>query len=105
MGSDESEDHMVAVTAKVPRQLRDRLDEESANDEPRSATIRRLLRTALDGADRRAIQAAGGVAGVAYIVIWFFARSDASLAALGGAYIAVTLLWANYPSVSNTFQN
>lgn len=48
MGSNDSADHMVAVTAKVPRELRDRIDAVAADDEPRSAAIRRLLRAGLD---------------------------------------------------------
>lgn len=48
MDSDDSENHMVAVTAKVPRELRAEIDATAADDEPRSAALRRLIRAGLD---------------------------------------------------------
>lgn len=48
MDSDDSENHMVAVTAKVPRELRAEIDGTAADDEPRSAALRRLIRAGLD---------------------------------------------------------
>jgi hypothetical protein len=50
MESDSTDDHMVAVTAKVPRDVRSEIDALAANDEPRSAVMRRLIR---DGIKRK----------------------------------------------------
>ena len=44
MESDSTDDHMVAVTAKVPRDVRSEIDALAADDEPRSAVMRRLIR-------------------------------------------------------------
>ena len=48
MESDDSDDHMVAVTAKVPRDVRDEIDEHTSDDQPRSQVIRSLIRDGLD---------------------------------------------------------
>ena len=39
---------MVAVTAKVPPPLRDRIDDAAEEGEPRSACLRRLIRNGLE---------------------------------------------------------
>jgi len=48
MESDSTDDHMVAVTAKVPRDLRSEIDDLTADDEPRSAVLRRLIREGVE---------------------------------------------------------
>ena len=52
MENDESGNTMVAVTAKVPRELRDEIDSMTAHDEPRSAVMRRLIRTGISVTDQ-----------------------------------------------------
>ena len=48
MESDSNDDHMVAVTAKVPRDLRDSIDELTSDDQPRSDIMRQLIREGVE---------------------------------------------------------
>jgi hypothetical protein len=47
---------MVAVTAKVPRDFRAQIDELTSDDEPRSAVMRRLIRTGLEQHERSPVR-------------------------------------------------
>lgn len=48
MGTDESADHLTAVTSKVSDQLKGQIDAARKPEESRSAAIRRLIRAGLD---------------------------------------------------------
>lgn len=64
----------------------------------RSEATRRLIRAGLrpESARRRPIAAAGGAAGVVFILVYLFGN-DAALTVVGGTYIVFTLLWAVVP--------
>ena len=47
MEADSTDDHMVAVTAKVPQDFKDQIDELTSDDQPRSQVIRNLIRDSL----------------------------------------------------------
>jgi Arc/MetJ-type ribon-helix-helix transcriptional regulator len=47
MEADSTDDHMVAVTAKVPRDFKSQIDELTSDDQPRSQVIRNLIRDSL----------------------------------------------------------
>lgn len=82
--------------------MKDAIEEHQRGEESRSAAVRRVLRWGLEEAepaqDRRPLAVGALVAGAAYIGAYLIGSRDA-LVVIGGAFIAVALLWTLAPSL------
>lgn len=92
------------IGASVPDDLRERIDNERADGESRSAALRRLTRQALDYnpvTERMPVTVAGAVAGLSMAYL-YPTVGPVGVAAVGAAHVVATLLWAVSPVVTQS---
>jgi len=112
--SDDSGPYREAVTTRITPQNYERyeeyIDRESIS---KSEGLRRLIRAGLDekegeksgevsdGIDRRAVTLATYVAAVMFIIVEYAGTTEGLGSSVGGGFILVMLLWAQYPTVKH----
>jgi hypothetical protein len=96
---------MQVLSIRVDDETKEQIEAYQQGDEKRSATARRLLRWGLDEASpatkRRPVRLAAAFAGLAYIA-GYAVIGTAAGSIVGGAFIAAMLVWASWPTISDT---
>jgi hypothetical protein len=89
----------------VTEEMKDAIADHQQGEESQSATVRRILRWGLKRAspsrDRRPVRLAATVAGLGYIAGYAMIGTAAG-SIVGGAFIATMLVWASWPTISDT---
>jgi hypothetical protein len=85
--------------------MKEAIADHQQGEESQSATVRRVLRWGLDEASpatkRRPVRLAAAFAGLAYIA-GYAVIGTAAGSIVGGAFIAAMLVWASWPTISDT---
>lgn len=96
---------MQVLSIRVDDDTKEQIEAHQQGDEKRSATARRLIRWGLDNdspdTKRAPVRLAAAVAGAAYIAGYAVLGASAG-SIVGGVFIAAMLVWASWPTISDT---
>lgn len=112
--SDDEQNYTKAVGTRLTPQTKDRFDQyKQRNDLGDSQALRDIVDRGLeaeqdgkelvsvdDTVDREALALASFVATASFLLVQFFGTDPNLGAAIGGAYIILTLIWGNWPVIS-----
>ena len=100
--TDESGNYSRTVGTRLTPQTKRQFDEyREANELGKTEAARRLIRDSLDDTDATldTVNKTSLVAGAAYVAVVVVAGIEAA-AAVGGAYIAILILWSSFTHVT-----
>jgi|APHM01.1.fsa_nt_gi hypothetical protein len=109
MASQDTEDELSVVSAKIPKDLREQVEDIQQEDESRSNALRRLIRAGVESDQmpnnlKNQVQGVTFASGTFYIVS-YFTLSPTVQSLIGATAIALTAALSLYPDIKDALND